>query len=342
MKVDAVFEGGGVKGIGLVGAVAEVQKAGYEFGNLAGTSAGAIVAGLLAAGYRGSEIKEILKTLNYNSFKDEGLLDKLGIIGKGLSIGFEYGIYEGEFFENWLDGLLSAKKRAVFGDIIMPDFREGKDPEKYKYKLQVVAADITDRRLLVLPGDLKSLGYDPDQFSISRAVRMSMSIPLFFEPVKLRDGSGRPHYIVDGGVLSNYPIWLLDDNSPNPAWPTFGFKLMEPGNRAIKGGNRNPINNPISFLKAVFGTMMDAHDSYHISKSKGDYDRTIGIPTVVTVNGTDKEIKTVDFDMTREESDALYENGVRAAKDFLKAWDFDQWKKLYRKPAGRRVSKKKK
>jgi NTE family protein len=156
---------------------------------------------------------------------------------------------------------------------------------------------------------------------------MSMSIPLFFEPVKLRDESGRPHYVVDGGVLSNYPIWLLDDNSPNPPWPTFGFKLMEPDARAIKEGSRNPINNPISFLKAVVGTMMDAHDNYHISKSKGDYDRTIGISTVVKVNGTEKEIKTVDFDMTREESAALYENGVKAAKGFLKTWDFDQWKK---------------
>ena len=118
---------------------------------------------------------------------------------------------------------------------------------------------------------------------------MSMSIPLFFEPVKLRDESGRPHYVVDGGVLSNYPIWLLDDNSPNPPWPTFGFKLMEPDARAIKEGSRNPINNPISFLKAVVGTMMDAHDNYHISKSKGDYDRTIGISTVVKGIGQRKK-----------------------------------------------------
>lgn len=299
------------------------------------------MASLLAVDYHGSEIKEILATLNYNSFKDEGLLDKLGIIGKGLSIGFDYRIYEGEFFENWLDRLLGAKKKTVFGDVIMPSFRDGKDPEKYKYKLQVIAADITDRRLLVLPGDLKSLGYDPDQFRISRAVRMSMSIPLFFEPVKLRDGSGRPHYIVDGGVLSNYPIWLLDDNSPDPAWPTFGFKLIEHDKRVVKESNRNPINNPISFLKAIFGTMMDAHDNYHISKSKGDYERTIGIPTIVNVNGTDKEIKTVDFDMTREESDAPYENGVKAAKDFLKKWVFAQWKKRYRKPLERKVSRKK-
>lgn len=99
LKTDAVFEGGGVKGIGLVGAVYEIENAKYEFENIAGTSAGAIVASLLAAGYKSEEIKAELERLNYNDFKDEGLLDKLGVIGKGLSIGFEYGIYEGEYSE---------------------------------------------------------------------------------------------------------------------------------------------------------------------------------------------------------------------------------------------------
>ena len=73
---DAVFEGGGVKGIGLVGAVSEIEKAGYVFENLAGTSAGAIVAALLAVGYKADEIKKEMERLNYNDFKDEGLLDK--------------------------------------------------------------------------------------------------------------------------------------------------------------------------------------------------------------------------------------------------------------------------
>ena len=328
MKADAVFEGGGVKGIGLVGAVSEMERADYTFENLAGTSAGAIVASLLAVGYSSNELKKELEQLNYNAFKDEGLLDKLGVFGKGLSMGFDYGIYEGEFFESWLEGLLVAKGKTNFGQIKTKD-----KEDKYKYKFQAIAADITDRRLLVLPGDLKWFGIKPDEFSISRAVRMSMSIPFFFEPVELRDTSGRKHLIVDGGLLSNYPIWLLDDGTSDPQWPTFGFKLMEPNKRELKEGKRNPINNPISFLKAIVGTMLDAHDSYHISKSKGDYDRTVGIPTVVTVNGAEKEIKTVDFDMNREESDALYENGVKAAKDFLGTWDFGQWKKRYRQPA---------
>ncbi len=325
-KADGVFEGGGVKGIGLVGAVSEIEKAGYVFENLAGTSAGAIVCSLLAVGYSAADIKKELERLNYNDFKDEGLLDKLGFFGKSLSLGFEYGIYEGEFFEDWLEKLLAAKGKTTFGDI-RTDYKE----DKYKYKFQAIAADITDRRLLVLPGDLKIFGLDPDGFSISRAVRMSMSIPLFFEPVELRDTSGRKHFIVDGGLLSNYPIWLLDDGTSNPPWPTFGFKLMEPDERVLKKPERNPINNPIAFLKAVIETMLDAHDSYHISKSEGDYDRTIGIPTVIKVDGVKKEVKTTDFGITQKESQALFKNGVKVAKKFLKKWDFDAWKKKYRR-----------
>ena len=70
MKTDAVFEGGGVKGIGLVGAVSIIESAGYEFENLAGTSAGAIVASLLAVDYKADEIKSELERLDYNKFKD--------------------------------------------------------------------------------------------------------------------------------------------------------------------------------------------------------------------------------------------------------------------------------
>jgi NTE family protein len=48
-KADLVLEGGGVKGIGLLGAVLVLADAGYSFPRVAGTSAGAIVASLVAA-----------------------------------------------------------------------------------------------------------------------------------------------------------------------------------------------------------------------------------------------------------------------------------------------------
>lgn len=326
LKIDAVFEGGGVKGIGFTGAVAEIEKAGYSFENIAGTSAGAIIATLVAVGYTSQEIKDELEILNYNYFKDESALSKLGITGKLISIVLKYGIYKGDFFEEWMEDLLERKGISTFGQLITDN-----PQEKYKYKLQIIATDITNRRLLILPRDLKYFGFDPDEFSIARAVRMSMSIPLFFKPVKIIDTNGKEHIIVDGGLLSNYPIWLLDDNTSNPPWPTFGFKLMEPNKRKLEKGKGGYIKNPISFFQALISTMLEAHDKLHISESKGDYDRTIGIPTTININGREKEIKTTDFNITREEGLLLYENGEEVAKKFLENWNFEKWKEDYRK-----------
>ena len=99
---DAVFEGGGVKGIGLVGAVAVAEEKGYRWSNVAGTSAGAIVATLVAAGYTAAELKKVLDELDYNNFKDKGALDKVPVIGPVASVIFEKGIYEAKFFESWM------------------------------------------------------------------------------------------------------------------------------------------------------------------------------------------------------------------------------------------------
>lgn len=93
MMADAVFEGGGVKGIGLVGAVAVAEEKGYQWANVAGTSAGAIVAGLLAAGYSAAEMKEVMEELDYNRFKDASLLDRVPLVGPVTSLIFEKGIY---------------------------------------------------------------------------------------------------------------------------------------------------------------------------------------------------------------------------------------------------------
>ena len=60
MKYDLVFEGGGAKGMVLVGAYEVFSKAGHTFGRLLGTSAGAITATLLAAGYSAQEMLDAL------------------------------------------------------------------------------------------------------------------------------------------------------------------------------------------------------------------------------------------------------------------------------------------
>ena len=104
--INAVFEGGGVKGVGLVGAVSVTEEQGYEFRSVAGTSAGAIVATMLAAGYTAQDMKDILDDLNYNNLKDRSMIDKIPLVGPIASISFEKGIYEGRFFEDLMRSML--------------------------------------------------------------------------------------------------------------------------------------------------------------------------------------------------------------------------------------------
>src|SRR5512138_2085110 len=150
LKCDAVFEGGGVKGIGLVGAVAVSEAKGYDFVNVAGTSAGAIIAALVAAGYRADELKAIMATLDYEKFKDPGWVDRIPVLGKAISLGLEKGIYEGDYFEQWMRQQLQKKGKTTFKDLVMEEF---KDSPNYRYKLRVVASDLSRGKMLVLPHD---------------------------------------------------------------------------------------------------------------------------------------------------------------------------------------------
>src|SRR5215218_10897337 len=94
---DLVFEGGGVKGIGLAGAFAALEQRGFRPKGVAGTSAGAITAALVGAGYSSAELDEILLDVPFADFKDEGWEDRLPLIGRAIGILRDRGIYEGKF-----------------------------------------------------------------------------------------------------------------------------------------------------------------------------------------------------------------------------------------------------
>ncbi len=233
------------------------------------------------------------------------------MVGHALSLGLEKGIYEGEYFEGWMRELLAEKDVETFGDLVMPEFS---DQEKYMYRLCVIATDLTRGRMLVLPHDIADYGIEPARLGVARAVRMSMSIPFFFEPVSLEDAQGDRSYIVDGGVLSNFPVWLFDSEG-EPEWPTIGYKLVEPDE-----GQPRPIDGPLSLLAALFSTMMEAHDARYIEDR--NFVRTVPIPT--------GHVRTTDFDIGPAERDQLFERGRDAATEFFDRWDFDSYKRTYR------------
>ena len=86
----------------------------------------------------------------------------------------------------------------------------------------------------------------------------------------------------------------------------------------------------VEYVKAVAATAMDANDNAFISDSRGDYARTIRIPVSAEIGGRKQKIGATDFGISDEESEALFENGRRAAGEFLAGWDFESWLRTYR------------
>lgn len=316
--VDLVFEGGAMHGIALVGALAVLEERGFQRMHMAGTSAGAIIAVLYAAGYTAVELYDLI------SYPFKNFLDRnIPIPGLNAPIGIltHLGLYKGDALEQQLREWLAAKGVRTFRDLRHDKFKN--DPAAIShYKVQVIVSDITQKQLLVLPRDYAVLGYaDGDEIDVASAVRMSASIPFFFDPVHVRNAqTSETHLLVDGGLLSNYPIWLFD--SPTiPRWPTFGLRLMDQ-DPSVEGATmvgamlQNDGNpNIVQYIESLIGTLVKAHDKMYIEAA--NFARTIAIPTLGT-NG-------IDFNMPPEVVKALYQSGRDAATQFLASWDFQAY-----------------
>ena len=125
LLADLVLEGGGVKGIGLVGATAGLVEAGYAFPRVAGSSAGAVVAAFAAAlqhaGEPLSRLEDIALALDYRRLRDRGrIAARLGFLGPvmdGFAIAFENGIFEGGYLSDFVAGGLADLGVRTFGDL---------------------------------------------------------------------------------------------------------------------------------------------------------------------------------------------------------------------------------
>ena len=318
MDADLVLEGGGVKGIGLVGAFSTLVDHDYTFHRIAGTSAGAIVGALIAAGMPPEDLQRVMRSVDYGHFEDEGFVDHLGLVGKGISILFEKGIYEGRYLVEWLDGILMDLGARTFGDLRIEDPNSSLPPER-AYKLVIMTSDVTRGRLVRLPWDYPKYGLDADEQLVADAVRASMSIPFFYEPQRFygRDDHGERvrSFMVDGGMLSNFPIEVFDrtDGKP-PRWPTFGIKLS--AKPSIPQLERFEVKGALGLARAMVGTMTNFHDQMHID-DPSVLARTMFVDT--------QHVKATDFDIDEPSQDMLFTNGERGAGKFLSKWDFERY-----------------
>jgi NTE family protein len=346
LVADLALEGGGVKGIGLVGAVLVLSEAGYRFRGVAGTSAGAIAASLIAAistsGKEMTALKTCMDSMEFSKFMPEGKLHEFldhhggkpgALVADAAILTHRMGLYSGDYLEQWLTPHLQNFGVRTFGDLKLSAVE---DPgmsltDGHDYRLVVHTSDITRSELVRLPWDYPIYGYGPDDTAgfrpddqpVVTAVRASMSIPFFFEPVTFDaraadvptptpDGGtiSRHHdpgtvTWVDGGMLRNFPIDAFDraDGAP-PRWPTIGIKLSSlqtdfPPTRACESA----LGVGIHCLR----TMMNEWDAYAVDAA------TAG-RTIFVDNGG---LSATQFDLTPAQQDMLFLNGVSAATQFV-------------------------
>lgn len=291
-----VFEGGGVKGVAYGGVLEVLELSGItpQITDVAGTSAGSITATLVSLGYSAAEFNDIMMGLNFAELEDGS------DIGGPVRLLEHYGWFKGDAFLKLMEQYVAAKTRGGDGRATFRDFKE----QDFK-SLRVFSTNLSAQRL-----DEFSFERTPD-VAVADAVRMSMSIPFFFEAVERAGGD----VYCDGGVLDNYPVETYDASklvhdqragrtlhvrTPNPA--TLGFHLGTLDQTALK------IAHLTRFASAVFEAILNAQNIL-LKATPGDELRTVFIDTL--------GIGTTDFHITNAQKVALVEQGRIATANYL-------------------------
>lgn len=301
MYKNLVFEGGGVKGSAYAGSVQVLHEHDLlkHVEHVAGTSAGAITATLLAVGAGSKGLTESILDSNFNQF----IYDQGWILMDIYRLFCHYGIHSGDSFSKILKEYIkeySGDPNLTFAQL---EQKVRAEPSKFKH-LSVVASNITTQNVDVFNSK------NTPNIPIWQAVRCSMSIPILFEPYVIQN-----NYYVDGGLGWIYPIDIYDvqksdgENIRNPE--TLGFYL-EPQNQIGHPGffpAKVNINSVKTAAEAMFSFLINNVNSKHIHPK--DKDRTVFID--------DLGISVIDFDISKENIKRLINSGRTATENFLKS-----------------------
>lgn len=277
-----VFEGAGIRGIAYAGAISELENKKLLTGvkRVGGTSAGAITALLVSLGYTSDEIISIVSSTHFNKFNDGGFLFAGGI----NRLNKFFGWYRGRLFEEWIADLINAKTGN-------PDITFLKMKELGFKDLYVTGTSLDQQKLFVF-------SYETfPQMRVRDAVRISMSIPFYFEPLYM-DSAGqvfkRPrdkqklYLMVDGGFTANFPIRLFDSTKYTgyPVQNTYVVNRRTIGLRIdsetqIKNDSSGrelasiPVTNLKEYLYAFFNIINENLNRQTLTRD--DWERTISI-----------------------------------------------------------------
>ncbi|SFQ21782.1 patatin-like phospholipase family protein [Hymenobacter arizonensis] len=228
-----VMEGGGIRGIAYGGALQELEQQGVLRGieRVGGTSAGAIQAALLAVGYSASEIIAVVNATPVQRLNDGRFI----FFGGSHRLVKQYGWYRGDQFATYMSELVARKTQQP--NLTLGELHALAQQQPTRFRdLYTTGTNLTTQRVQVFSYETTPT------MRVADAVRISMSIPLYFRAVLLdaqnnvitgTPAPGQPvQVLVDGGLLANYPIDLFD----KPRYLAAG----SPGTPDVRGNVFNP------------------------------------------------------------------------------------------------------
>jgi len=319
-----VFEGAGIRGIAYVGTLKELENRNVlsQIEKVGGTSAGAIAALCVALGYSSQDIEKIIYETKIQRFNN----GKFFFVGGIVRTNHNYGWYRGHAFTRWLEEVIESKTHdtnITFQQLHDRGFRD----------LYITGTSLNHQKLIVFSADTY-----PDM-KVKDAVRISMSIPLYFEPVFI-DSTGQildkksagnsSDVMVDGGLTGNFPIFIFDSTSTENGKPlrvanleTLGFRIDTPDQ--IEYDDKSYGLAPVAITR--FNNYVGAFYTYVIENLNRkdltplDWQRTVSISS----GNIGPKVRR----LSQDEKNLLITNGQMATRQFLEG---KPWKNS--KPAG--------
>jgi NTE family protein len=309
-----VFEGAGIRGVAYSGTVKELEAQNILKGiqRVGGTSSGAITALLISIGYSASEIATIVSTTPYKKFND-GRFFFFGGINRLRNY---FGWYRGEEFEKWLSKLIRLK----LGDDNIT-FQQLK--QKGCLDLYVTGTCLNQQSLIIFSFE------NYPNMKVKDAVRISMSIPMYFEAVFIDSIGNIVHHpknkndlniMVDGGFTANFPIKIFDstkyfdETKPNSFAPnrqTIGFRIDRTYQiyNDSSGKSLAPfeINSLKNYLGAFYNIIVENLNRQTLTKD--DWERTVSI--------SDGNVAPRVKQLSKQELTVMIHNGETATQHFL-------------------------
>ena len=299
-----IFEGAGIKGIAYAGVISELEQMGklVSVEKVGGTSSGAIVALGVCLGYSGKEIEEIVAETNFRKFNDGNYLFVGGINRTNKYFGW----YRGNKFENWMEKLIAQKTGNA--DITFEELRA-----KGYRDLYVTGTCLNKQQLVIFSHETYP------KMKVKDAVRISASIPLYFEAVFIdQDGKVIRHpkrkegldIMVDGGFTGNFPIRMFD-SLDQVNYSTIGFRIDT--DDQIKNDRESntiapmPVGNFKQYMAAFYNIVIENLNRQQLTKE--DWQRTVSI--------SDGKVGPRIRRLPEKEINILIENGKQSVRAYF-------------------------